>query len=192
MCYSNDLVWVISQAKTPGCIQGNILFTYIIFSLWNLIIYITINFPINVVPWSGFCSYTTVKKHKKKKRTKRKNNNMLQLQSWSAKPGRGRFSLGYGVYEYLFIRVTMYRPFSKSYIVFNWGFLHFDIDQTVNINMIMMTTREGNDEDSSLTTVVIQSDCSVASKLAVLCKMNAPKAQSNGIFPTWFAYPSLF
>lgn len=89
-------------------------------------------------------------------------------------------------YQLLPIRVTIYRPFSRSYTVFNWGFLHFDIDQAMNINIAEIAMMESSVGESLLIMVVIQSGC-CTSELVVLCNMKAPKAQSSGIFSTWLA-----
>lgn len=74
----------------------------------------------------------------------------------------------------------MYRPFSRSYTVFNWGFLHFDTDQAANINMAEIAVIESSVDESLLIIIVIQSVC-CTSEMVVLCNMKAPKAQSNGI-----------
>ena len=92
--------------------------------------------------------------------------------------------------HYLLTRVTTYRPLSRSKIVLNWGFLHFDTDHAVNIKITKIAIIESSVGDSSLIMLEIQAACS-NSKLAVLCKMKAPKAQSSGIFPTWLATPIL-
>ena len=92
--------------------------------------------------------------------------------------------------QYLLTRVTTYRPLSRSKIVLNWGFLHFDTDHAVNIKITKIAIIESSVGDSSLIMLEIQAACS-NSKLAVLCKMKAPKAQSSGIFPTWLATPIL-
>lgn len=94
------------------------------------------------------------------------------------------------IYEHLPTRVTMYFPFSRSYTVFNCGFLHFDTYHAVNITKMKKAKKRSKIRESSLNIFANQPECSLSDS-AVLCKMNAPNAQSSGIFSTWLAYPIL-
>lgn len=51
---------------------------------------------------------------------------------------------------YHLLTLTMYRPFSKSYMVFIWGFFHFSNDQMINTRTINMTNIERNEEEPSI------------------------------------------
>lgn len=94
-------------------------------------------------------------------------------------------------YEYLpTTRLTIYFPFSRSYTVFNWGFLHFLKYNVTKINkMKMPRTIIEIDKSSPNMNANQLEDSSFRSEL--LCKMNAPSAQSRGMFSTWLAYPIL-
>lgn len=94
------------------------------------------------------------------------------------------------IYEHLPTRVTMYFPFSRSYTVFNCGFLHFDTYHAVNITKMKKAKKRSKMRESSLNIFANHPECSLSNS-AVLCKMNAPNAQSSGMFSTWLAYPIL-
>lgn len=92
---------------------------------------------------------------------------------------------------YLFTRVIMYLPFSKSYMVLNWVLPDRNIYHAIKMHVIRMNATSSKMGDSSPKMVAIQSELLFSRYssmvFVVLCKMKAPNAQSSGMLPTWFA-----
>jgi len=86
-------------------------------------------------------------------------------------------------------RVTMYRPFSKSYTVFSWGLLHLNTDHAAKISRAEKARTERTTNEFFWNRE-IQSECS-SLRFDILCMMNAPKAQSSWKLPTRFINESL-
>lgn len=80
-------------------------------------------------------------------------------------------------------RIIIYRPFSKSYIVFNWGLRHLDANHAPKTRTAEATK---NSRTKLLRSIAVtQFECVEA--LVILCVMRAPNGHSIWTSPTWFA-----
>jgi len=84
------------------------------------------------------------------------------------------------------MRVMMYRPFSKSYMIFVLGFLHLDTKSTPHKRNIPSTANNG-----LLLWVDSAAVCNGFKLVFCISVMKAPRAHSTWMSPTWFEYSIL-
>ena len=84
------------------------------------------------------------------------------------------------------MRVMMYRPFSKSYMIFVLGFLHLDTKSTPHKRNIPSKANNG-----LLLWVDSAALCNGLKLVFCISVMKAPRAHSTWTSPTWFEYSIL-
>lgn len=82
-------------------------------------------------------------------------------------------------WDYQATRVTMYRPFSKSYIVLVCAFLIFAIIKEINSDKLNNKIRGAK--------VLLNIEAELSEIFIILCTMNAPRAHSACMSPTSLA-----